>query len=71
MREDLDLVLLGLPTWQSIVPLLLDEIELTDQGATVAVSIFNPADLILGLYTIVTDRELSRCPTFEIVVEGS
>lgn len=54
--------------WESMVPLLLDEIE-TSNAPAVTCSFYNPANLIAGLQSIASNCDLSKFPEFQILVE--
>jgi hypothetical protein len=71
LRTDLESVLLGIPDWQTQVPAFLDEAERNDPTATVSISVYNPANLLIGLYSLAARRTLEYCPSVEIVVEAS
>lgn len=68
LRDDITTVLLGMPHWESIVPQILDEVEAADENATVSVSLYNPANLVMSLYTVAWSGDFSNCPHLEIVV---
>jgi hypothetical protein len=71
LRADLELVLRGNDNWQEIVPLYLDEVEGVAPTATVSIAVYNPTNLFFALYSIACNRDYSKCPCLEIVVEDS
>jgi hypothetical protein len=66
---DLPSVLLGNSTWSDVVPRFLAEIESSAPTATVSISLYNPANLLMTLYWIAWNQDYSLCPHLEIVVE--
>jgi hypothetical protein len=70
LRRDIDQVLLGMPHWSSVTSAFLDEVEKSDPKATVSIAIYNPANLVMSLYTIASSGDCSHCPMLEVVVES-
>jgi hypothetical protein len=71
VRAELEPVLLGIPNWEAQVAAFLDETEKRDPAATVSIAVYNPANLLISLYSLATRRTLEHCPTVEIVVEAA
>lgn len=68
MREDLDRCLLGNSSWTELVGLYLDELE-EKQAPAVAISLFNPVDLVMGLFKAHTEGSTSYLPSLQVVAE--
>jgi hypothetical protein len=68
VREDLGRCLLGNSSWTEIVGLYLDELE-EKQAPAVAISLFNPADLVMGLFKAHTEGSTSYLPSLQVVAE--
>jgi hypothetical protein len=62
-------VLPGMSNWQEFVPPFLEQIARDHREATVSVSIYNPANLIMSLYELASAKSLSKFAHLEIVVE--
>lgn len=69
LRTDLPRVLEGNKGWADIVPRYIDEIAAKCPTASVSVSIYNPANLLMALYWIAWNEDYSKCPTLEIIIE--
>jgi hypothetical protein len=70
-KENARYCLEGNGSWQSLVRAYLDEIELNDPDATVTARIYNPCNLMMGLYRLAkfgTDDSLASA---EIVVTSN
>lgn len=70
VREDLGRCLLGNSSWTELVSLYLDELE-EKQVPAVAVSLFNPVDLVMGLFKTHAERSTSYLPSLQVVAEPS
>lgn len=68
MREDLGRCLLGNSTWTEAVGLYLDELE-EKQTPAVAISLFNPVDLVMGLFKAHAEGSISYLPLLQVVTE--
>jgi hypothetical protein len=71
LRADLEPVLRGNERWGETVPRFIDGVEDAAPTATVSVSVYNPTNLFLTLYSIASNRDYSKCPRLEIVVDDS
>jgi hypothetical protein len=67
MREDLGRCLLGNSSWTELVGLYLDELE--KQAPAVAISLFNPVDLVMGLFKAHAEGSTSYLPSLQVVAE--
>jgi Endonuclease NucS len=68
VREDLGRCLLGNSGWTELVGLYLDELE-EKQAPAVAISLFNPVDLVMGLFKAHTEGSTSYLPSLQVVAE--
>jgi hypothetical protein len=68
MREDLGRCLLGNSSWTELVGPYLDELE-EKQAPAVAISLFNPVDLVMGLFKAHTEGSTSFLPSLQVVAE--
>lgn len=68
MREDLGRCLLGNLSWTEIVGLYLDELD-EKQAPAVAISLFNPVDLVMGLFKAHAEGSTSYLPSLQVVAE--
>lgn len=68
MREDLGRCLLGNSSWTELVGLYLDELE-QNEAPAVAISLFNPVDLVMGLFKAHTTGLTSYLPSLQVVAE--
>jgi hypothetical protein len=69
LQADLKSTLRGMPEWEKIVPLFLEEVESESPTASVSVSLFNPANLLMSLYPVTWAGDFSGCPHLQVVVE--
>jgi Endonuclease NucS len=70
-RENVFSVVRGYPTWETVLPKLLNEIERKTPRAVVSCSLYGPANLLMSLYSIAANGDYSQCPRLEILVEDS
>ena len=64
-------MLRGNESWEGTIPRFLDEVEDAAPTATVSVSVYNPTNLFFTLYSMACNRDYSKCPRLEIVVDDS
>lgn len=69
LRGDLDTLLLGNVAWREVTSRFLAEVESASSSATVSISIYNPANILMAFYWIAWNQDYSKCPHLEIVVE--
>ncbi len=68
VREDLGRCLLGNSSWARIVGLYLDELE-EKQAPAVAISLFNPVDLVMGLFKAHATESTAYLPSLQVIPE--
>jgi hypothetical protein len=69
LQSDLKSTLRGMPEWEKIVPLFLEEIQSESPMASVSAYVFNPTNLLMSLYPVAWANDFSKCPHLEVVVE--
>ncbi len=70
VRKDLDQCLLGNDRWSKVTDLYLDELG-QKQASAVAISVFNPLDLLIGLFKAHAEGSTSYLPAMQVVAEPS
>jgi hypothetical protein len=68
VRDDLNQCLLGNSRWTSIVNSYLDELE-SGGVSGVALSVFNPLDLTMGLFKVKAEASFAYLPTLQVLRE--
>jgi hypothetical protein len=68
MREQVAPVFNGYPRWETIVQKAFDEIERSTPQATVSVSAYGPANLLISLYALSLEKTVAWLPQFCLVV---
>jgi hypothetical protein len=71
LRINIASTLSGMPDWEKIVPVFLNEIESQNRAATVSVYVFNPGNLLMSLYHAGWANDFAKCPHLEIVVDDA
>jgi hypothetical protein len=69
-KENAEYCLKGNEAWQTLVQAYFDDIELNDPDATVTARIYNPCDLMMGLYRLAKLSKGDCLPSAEIIVSS-
>lgn len=69
LRKNLIATLEGYPSWQSIVPCVLDEIQTISANSTVSVISYTPANFLLSLYSLDLRNDFKYIPYLEINID--
>ena len=70
LQQDMELVLFGNDAWAEVVPLVLAEIAASSPLASVSVSVYNPANMVVVLARLAVGMHPTLCaPSLEIVVD--
>jgi hypothetical protein len=67
-RQDLNQCLLGNSAWESEVNGFLDELE-SEDAVDVSVDVFNPTDIVMGLFKLGAENTTAYLPAAQIVVQ--
>lgn len=68
LRNDIGPVLGYNHTWEQVVPLFLDETQSTSPHASVSITIYNPGNLPMSLFSL-SKGDSTKCPYLEIAVD--
>jgi hypothetical protein len=69
-KENAGYCLTGNGAWHALVPAYLDDIERNHPDATVNAKIYNPCNLMMGLYRLEKLRTGDSLPTAELIVSS-
>ncbi len=68
IKQNSQYCLIGNEAWSTLIHTVLEDIERNDPSATVTARIYNPGDLLMGLYRLAKHHSTDSLPSAEIVI---